>query len=454
MGILVDIAPLSSGNWTYYVNGTEVAHGAFAHVNGLNDFGVDQMYPVALGNNTVVMMFNDTAGNSVVVSLTAIYSTGPIITAPTSTIYTDQGSVYELINGPDMAPLTTGNVSQYVDGILVHTSDISGMVGGQTDFSQDVDFGLNPGTNVFVITINDSAGNSETFRVTIVYSTGPVIDITSPVTIVSPSTSASPSYTNQNTVQVTGTLTDIAPLESGNWTYYVNGTEVAHGMFANINGNEFSVDQPYPLQVGNNTVVMMFNDTAGNSITVEMTAIYSTGPVIDITSPVTIVSPSTSASPSYTNQNSVQVTGTLTDIAPLESGNWTYYVNGTEVAQGAFAHVNGLNDFGVNHMYPVALGNNTVVMMFNDTAGNSVVVRETVIYDMTKPMLTITSPGAGAWYNKTTLTVTWASSDEGSGIAYYLVSLNGTQQVQTMDQYYVLNDLTAGWYERVGQGVR
>ena len=107
-GILVDIAPLSSGNWTYYVNGTEVAHGAFAHVNGLNDFGVDQMYPVALGNNTVVMMFNDTAGNSVVVSLTAIYSTGPIITAPTSTIYTDQGSVYELINGPDMAPLTTG----------------------------------------------------------------------------------------------------------------------------------------------------------------------------------------------------------------------------------------------------------------------------------------------------------------------------------------------------------
>ena len=299
---------------------------------------------------------------------------------------------------------------------------------------------------MFVITINDSAGNSKTFRVTIVYSTGPVIDITSPVTIVSPSTSASPSYTNQNTVQVTGTLTDIAPLESGNWTYYVNGTEVAHGMFANINGNEFSVDQPYPLQVGNNTVVMMFNDTAGNSITVEMTAIYSTGPVIDITSPVTIVSPSTSASPSYTNQNSVQVTGTLTDIAPLESGNWTYYVNGTEVAQGAFAHVNGLNDFGVNHMYPVALGNNTVVMMFNDTAGNSVVVRETVIYDMTKPMLTITSPGAGAWYNKTTLTVTWASSDEGSGIAYYLVSLNGTQQVQTMDQYYVLNDLTAGWY--------
>ena len=118
---------------------------------------------------------------------------------------------------------------------------------------------------------------------------------------------------------------------------------MAQGAFAHVNGlNDFGVDQMYPVALGNNTVVMMFNDTAGNSVVVSLTAIYSsTGPVIDITSPVTITSPATSTSPFYTNQNTVQVTGSATDNVPLSSGNWTYYVNGTEVAQGAFANVNG-----------------------------------------------------------------------------------------------------------------
>ena len=272
------------------------------------------------------------------------------------------------------------------------------------------------------------------------FGTGPEINITSPVTIAYPMTSASPFYTNQNTVQVTGSATDNVPLSSGNWTYYVNGTEVAQGAFANVNGNVFSVDQSYPLQVGNNTVVMMFNDTSGKSVVVSMTAIYSTGPVIDITSPVTIISPATSASPFYTNQNTVQVTGTLTDIAPLESGNWTYYVNGTEVAQGAFAHVNGLNDFGVDQMYPVALGNNTVVMMFNDTAGNSVVVSLTAIYSSTGPVIDITSPvtitspatSTSPFYtNQNTVQVTGSATDNvplSSGNWTYYV--NGTEVAQ------------------------
>ena len=278
-------------------------------------------------------------------------------------------------------------------------------------------------------------------------STGPVIDITSPVTIMSPATSASPYYTNQSSVQVTGSATDSVPLSSGNWTYYVNGTEVAQGAFANVNGlNDFGVNQTYPLALGNNTVVMMFNDSADNSVVVSMTAIYSTGPVIDITSPVTIMSPATSASPYYTNQSSVQVTGSATDSVPLSSGNWTYYVNGTEVAQGAFANVNGLNDFGVNQTYPLALGNNTVVMMFNDTAGNSVTVSGTIIYDTMKPSIIITTPGAGAWYNTTSLNVTWTASDEGSGIAYCIVYLNGTQVANTTNDHFVLTGLEAGWY--------
>ncbi len=179
------------------------------------------------------------------------------------------------------------------------------------------------------------------------------------------------------------------------------------------------------------------------------------GPVIDVSSPVSIMSPATSAAPYYTNVSSVLVKGDLTDIVPLTSGNWTYYVNGTEVAHGAFAHISGLGSFAVDTTYPLQLGNNTVVMMFNDSAGNSVMCSLTTVYDLTPPSVNIVSPANDTYNNTGGVTVTWTGGDVISGIAYYNMSIDGNTPIElpASTTSYTFSDLTDGSYTVVVEAV-
>ncbi len=81
-----------------------------------------------------------------------------------------------------------------------------------------------------------------------------------------------------------------------------------------------------------------------------------------------------------------------------------------------------------------------------DNAGNENSATVSFIVDTVAPSINVTSPDDGAWLNATCMNVTWTGSDGGSGIAYYLVNLNGTQVANTTSEYLVLTDLKAGWY--------
>ncbi len=128
------------------------------------------------------MRVTDAAGNVNSASVTFIVSYGPtIIVSPGSPIYTNEDEVDITIEAPDYAPLTTGNSTHYVNGLLKGSSTINSLIAGQTAFSEVISFHLDVGTNLFVITVNDSAGNSMTFSITIVYdTTKPIINIVSP----------------------------------------------------------------------------------------------------------------------------------------------------------------------------------------------------------------------------------------------------------------------------------
>ncbi len=83
-------------------------------------------------------------------------------------------------------------------------------------------------------------------------------------------------------------------------------------------------------------------------------------------------------------------------------------------------------------------------VVVNDSAGNSKEFSFTVIYDTTRPTVSITVPGPGAWYNTTALNVTWSGSDPISGIAYYLVYENGEQIANVTTNYTEVSGLIVG----------
>ena len=181
--------------------------------------------------------------------------------------------------------------------------------------------GLLDGTYTAQVKAFDMAGN-ENDKVGFTMSTGPVVSIDSPVTISTPTTMWAVYYTNESSLTMTGSVTEIAPLSSANITLYLNGTQVYRGKITDLS-TLYDLDQRYTLFVGNDKFVMMINDSAGNSVVVRLTSIYSTGASVTV-SPV---------SPIYTNVNETNVTIGATGLTPLVSGYFDHYVNGVLVEE-------------------------------------------------------------------------------------------------------------------------
>ncbi len=90
-------------------------------------------------------------------------------------------------------------------------------------------------------------------------------------------------------------------------------------------------------------------------------------------------------------------------------------------------------------------GANLIIVSLLDNAGMVLNATMTVVMDTTSPSLVITCPSEGAYVGKDP-TVTWNGNDGGSGIAYYIVSIEGLGFVNTTDDSYTFNDLADGTY--------
>ena len=91
-------------------------------------------------------------------------------------------------------------------------------------------------------------------------------------------------------------------------------------------------------------------------------------------------------------------------------------------------------------------GTNIFDFVVNDSAGNKATFTITVVYDSIPPAISITSPSQGAWFNTTSLNVTWWDGQDLSGIAYHLVYLNGQEIANTTNHYCDLIGLKTGQY--------
>lgn len=195
------------------------------------------------------------------------------------------------------------------------------------------------------------------------------------------STLADGSYTNNDMLNIAGTATDNLTLAS----VTVNDVEAA----VNADG---SFSQALRLVLGANLVTTIAKDAAGN------TAAESRTVVLDQTAPVITIAGlsdnSVAKAPDQTVAGLVEETATV-----------SVQVNG---AAPIAADMTG-NSFSL----PVVLayGQNTVLVTATDLAGNFGTIKRTVTLDNVNPTVAITSPAQDITTNKTGLTFTGTVDD-------------------------------------------
>ncbi|MFA5832146.1 MAG: RHS repeat-associated core domain-containing protein [Bacteroidota bacterium] len=321
------------------------------------------------GNNTVIIIATDQAGNSSTITRNIIKdSTIPQLTvsAPNDGIYTTQTSV--VVSGT----VTDGTtVSLSINGNLVSIG--SGGVFSQTIF-------LNEGANAISVVAIDAAGNNATVTRTVIKDAIPPT-----VVLYSP---ASDTLTKQSSITINGTVADSAVI-----TVTFNGDTVIVGSDGSYSGN-------VQLNEGKNIITIIATDAAENSTTVTRTV------TMDSTPPSMTVSDPTEGI--ITIQNSVAVSGTVNDSTTV-----TVVMNGdtVEVNSGTFTHSVTLNE-----------GHNIITIVATDGAGNLTTLTRTVIKDSQNPSLTVVNPENGIIVNQNSIVVSGTVFDS----TIVVLTVNGT----------------------------
>ncbi len=219
---------------------------------------------------------------------------------------------------------------------------------------------------------NVSAAKSATVQISLSTSTPPTLTV---------STLADGTYTNQDTLNVTGNASDADGIKS----VTVNGQAVT----VNADG---SFSTALTLVAGSNTITVVATDTFGTQATDSRTVTYDpNAPIITVANP---------ADNSTTSQPFVVVSGTLS-----ESGTVFVKVN-TDAPQAAA--MSG-NDFSAT--VNLVAGVNTIEIDASDLAGNVTSTKRTVTYDVAKISVAVTSPAQDITTSNSSLTVKGTVAD-------------------------------------------
>jgi hypothetical protein len=219
------------------------------------------------------------------------------------------------------------------------------------------------------------------------------------LSIISPTNGAVINSTS-TTVQWTGSAIGsgvsnyLLQVDSGSWTS-LTSTTTSYALSG--------------LTQGSHTVTVRAVDNAGSYKDASVSFVLDTvAPSITITSPS---SGALLASSSVIMQWSARDSGTAIAnyLVKLDNGSWTT----------VSASSNGYT------FSAVADGAHTLYVRVIDNAGNMADASISVVVDTTASIVTIASPSSGSMIASSSVTVTWRGSDSGSGIANYLVNLDG-----------------------------
>jgi len=149
---------------------------------------------------------------------------------------------------------------------------------------------------------------------------------------------------------------------------------------------------------------------------------------------VAITSP---ANGSFTSETNVDITGIATSYFGVDHLTWH---NAANDASGACS---GTDIWTAT--IPLADGDNVITITMVDLRGFGANASIIMVLDVVPPVMEITNPADGA-YVGSSVTVTWTGSDDESGIAYYLVSIEGAFSDNVTGSSCTINDLAEGTY--------
>ena len=269
-------------------------------------------------------------------------------------------------------------------GTSTRTVTISGITGDGT-------LGLSIGAN----TANNGAISASASAASSTF----VVDNTAPA--LSTTALATNTVTSNSTFNIAGTATDTNGIQ--NVTVNGNTVTLTNGAFTTA----------VTLTNGTNAITTVATDMAGNQTTDSRTITFDTSvPVITLSAP-------TPADQSYTNLQTVILSGTVSKpgtVIVTVNTNSPITVN-TTGAQNNFTM-----------QIPLAAGANTINILANDsdTPPLSATILRTIVYDTVAPILAIVDPATAITTTFNNYLVTGTTSDNNSGVTL-LVSVNGAQ---------------------------
>jgi hypothetical protein len=237
----------------------EYEPGATITINGLEREGtsgtLSEAYTLSEGNNAIVVVATDEAGNSAMETRTLRldrFSPTLTVLAPRDGLVTRVTNI--TVEG-DVELGSMATISIYRTAVDTIDEVITARPDGT--FMHKID--LEEGENVIVVTAVDSADNpTQVTRVVFVDTTAPIVQITSP---------EEGTVTSDNTIRVTGTA------EVEGITLYLNGKQIF---------NDGTVDRYVNLNEGTNVITLRANDLIGNEYEDSVTVyLDTTAPVIE-----------------------------------------------------------------------------------------------------------------------------------------------------------------------------
>lgn len=229
-----------------------------------------------------------------------------------------------------------------------------------------------------------------------------------PTPVLTVSTLADGSFTNNNTLNITGTVARNP----------ANGSNPVAGL--TINGQTITLGQngsfstAIPLTAGSNTIIIVAADTLSYSTTDSRTITMDTAaPVLTVTIP---------ADNSSTSQSLATISGTIDETSTI---NFT--VNGSSPQS---ASINGSTFSAIVNLVS---GLNTIDITATDLASNTSSAKRTVTLDITAPSLTVTDPSQDGSTSQNSITLGGTVTDTVSS-ATVTITADGQTYTPTVAQ--------------------
>jgi len=327
------------------------------------------------GSNTIAAYAVDATGNQ---SATAT-ATITVDTTPPAVGATPAGGIY---NSTQSVALAANE-----QAVIYYTIDGTTPTASATTYSQPIPI---PASATLKYFGRDLAGNNSEIK-----TENYVIDTTPPVLAIS--TLSNGAYTNNETLNIAGTVTDITEVKG----VTVNDIDVL------VNADR-SFSYALLLRNGVNNITIAATDSAGNTTADTRTVtLDQTAPVLAVTTP---------ADNSKTGKVLLEVSGTVDKTS-------TVTVKRKDIVQNAL-----MSGEAFTTTLILEPGYNTIEITATDLAGNQSSLKRTVLYDDQKPSLAITEPNQDMRTSQRGLTIKGTVNDALTSVG---VTINKDNEIFT-----------------------